>query len=137
MPVYLHRHEHGLLPFHPTLFFGSTHSPKLPLPPTHLHSWPLPLPPPQPICCPPQEEAVEKEVEDLFAEKRRIKELQDDCSGRVNEFKRERKARDDEWYGNRRFSRTIREVCGRVCVSGGGWVGCCQRGWGSKHISNA
>jgi hypothetical protein len=49
--------------------------------------------------------------------------MQDEAYGRVSELKSLQKAKNDEFYANRRFSRTIREVgrswrvyCACTCI---------------------
>ncbi|GAB4819972.1 hypothetical protein N2152v2_007018 [Parachlorella kessleri] len=57
-----------------------------------------------------QEQVLDKEVEEILAERRRFKELMDEAYTRVAELKSLQKAKNDEFYANRRFSKTIREA---------------------------
>lgn len=135
-----------------------------------------------------QEQALDREVEEILAERKRVKELlvgwwwashagsgrgegrgtarlqaaaaagagrsgcgqpaaelsgscvavQDEAYSRVSELKSMQKAKNDEFYGNRRFSRSIREVGGQRGEHGqhqkamGGlclWGRCCAAAW--------
>ncbi|KAK9814284.1 hypothetical protein WJX72_003390 [[Myrmecia] bisecta] len=55
-----------------------------------------------------EERALDAELKAILDERRRVKDLQDDVYQRMQEVKRERRAKTDEYYENRRFSQNIR-----------------------------
>jgi hypothetical protein len=57
-----------------------------------------------------QEDVLEKEVDDLFTQRHKIKELGDVAYARLSELKNDQRSRNDEYYNNRRLSRKVREL---------------------------
>ncbi|KAK9844965.1 hypothetical protein WJX74_009109 [Apatococcus lobatus] len=55
-----------------------------------------------------EEKVVDDALRDIFTERRRIKELQDDVWGRLQETRRVQRAKLDDFYNNRRMSQVVR-----------------------------
>lgn len=57
-----------------------------------------------------QEDVLEKEVDDLFTQRRKMKELGDVAYARLSELKKDQRTQNDEYYNNRRLSRKVRDL---------------------------
>ena len=57
-----------------------------------------------------QEDVLEKEVDDFFTQRRKMKELGDVAYARLSELKKDQRSQNDEYYNNRRLSRKVREL---------------------------